>query len=89
VRITTQGMEDIERDLNAECNDDSRAEACVIFMQTDNLRSTMKGAALLLRVSAGVGQAYEIAVQTTRGTASDASSAADQSSLALISTLIT
>ena len=43
-------QKDAERELQAQCNDPARPEACVVFLQTDLIRSSGEGAALLLRV---------------------------------------
>jgi hypothetical protein len=50
VHITGGETESAARALEKACNDEARTEACIIFMQTELIRSNSHGAALLLRV---------------------------------------
>jgi hypothetical protein len=50
VRITGGDAETAARALEKACNNETRTEACIIFMETELIRNSSYGAALLLRV---------------------------------------
>lgn len=50
VRLTGGSTEEQARALDKHCNDPKREEACIIFVQTELMRSTGLGASLIMRV---------------------------------------
>jgi hypothetical protein len=48
--VAGRGISEVEQELRALCNDPTREEACVVFVETPLIWTSEFGAAMLLRV---------------------------------------